>query len=99
MEGKGGDDWGFAPNPTRELSSLDLPSCFAACREAEGEVQKPQVSGRVWDGVPTYLFLFFPPYLPHQLLKRGQKLVDGFVLAFADVLRDAGLDVVSQQHL
>ena len=32
-------------------------------------------------------------------LKRGQKLVDGFVLAFADVLRDAGLDVVGQQHL
>ena len=59
------------------------------------EIQEPRVLGGVW-GRSLQRIL---PYLPHQLLKRGQKLVDGFVLAFADVLRDAGLDVVGQQHL
>ena len=27
--------WGFAPNPTRELSSLDLPFCFARVKESQ----------------------------------------------------------------
>ena len=94
--------------PTTLLESANREKCPTPYQSAskrlaqqavKWEFQEPQVLGRVWDGVPTYLFLFFPPYLTHQLLKRGQKLVDGFVLAFADVLRDAGLDVVGQQHL
>ena len=48
---------GACPNPSQELSSRHLPHRFAACREAEEEIQEPQVLGRVWGKAPTFPFL------------------------------------------
>ena len=35
VKGVTAEQWGFTPNPRRELSSLHSPHRFAACREAE----------------------------------------------------------------
>ena len=49
---------------------------------------------------PGYCILFHKnPSLFHQFLQGGNKLVDGFIFAFADVPRHAGADMACQQFL